>query len=68
MSDRCHFDKSRHYCSALTIKQCEGCKFRKTEKEYLDGLANAERILEEKGLKSFEYAGEIGFNMGVRAK
>ena len=68
MSDKCYFDKSKHYCSALTLKDCNGCSFRKTEKEYLDGLANAERILEEKGLKPFEYVATKGFNMGVQPK
>lgn len=52
----------------LILKDCNGCSFRKAEKEYLDGLANAERILEEKVLKSFEYAGEIGLKMGVQPK
>jgi hypothetical protein len=68
MSDKCYFDKSKHYCSALTLKDCNGCSFRKTEKEYFDGLVNAERILEEKGLKPFEHIAEKGFNMGVQPK
>lgn len=68
MSDKCYFDKSRHYCSALTVKECNGCSFKKTKKEYLDGLVNAEMILERKGLKQFEHMGEKGFNMGVQPK
>lgn len=65
MNDKCYFDRGKNYCTALTAKECDGCKFRKTEKEYFEGLTNAERILEEKGLKSFEHIGPKGMNMGA---
>lgn len=51
MSDKCYFENGRK-CKALTSKQCAGCKFRKTEKEYFAALDHANEILEAKGLKA----------------
>lgn len=31
------------FCSALTDKKCEGCKFRKSEDELLEGRQKAEK-------------------------
>ena len=50
MSDKCYFDRSKEYCEALKVKECEGCKFRKTEAEFYDGIAHSKEILKSKGL------------------
>lgn len=51
MNDKCHFDKSKHYCKALKVKACENCKFKKTEDEFLEDSEKAEKILATKGLR-----------------
>ena len=48
--DICYFDKSKYCCTILTIKKCDGCTFRKTEKEYNDGAEHAKEILKSKDL------------------
>lgn len=37
-------------CNALEVKQCEGCKFRKTQIEFLLAQADAEQHLKDNGL------------------
>lgn len=65
--EKCCFDKGKNYCSALIEKKCGSCKFKKTEKEFFDGLTHANEILEQKGLITFEHIGHDGKNcMGVR--
>lgn len=54
MNNACYFDKSKYYCAALTVKNCDGCTFRKTEKEYNDGVESAKEILKAKGLIAVE--------------
>lgn len=39
-------------CTALTVRKCEGCKFAKSEMEWLTGQNEAARRLEEKGLEA----------------
>lgn len=48
--NKCYFDKPNNYCSALTVKKCDGCKFRKTEKEYNAAVEHAKEILKAKRL------------------
>ena len=44
-------------CRALTVKQCEGCSFRKTEEEFNAGVEHAKEILKAKGLRPvFDWA------------
>ena len=50
MSDKCYFDVAENRCEALKVKECEGCKFRKTEAEFYDGIAHSKEILKSKGL------------------
>lgn len=55
-NSKCYFDKTPLSCSCLTVKNCEGCSFRKTEKEYNEGTRKAEEILRNKRLvKVVEY-------------
>ena len=55
-NSKCCFDKRPLSCSCLTVKNCEGCTFKKTEKEYNEGIRKAEEILRNKGLvKVVEY-------------
>lgn len=55
-NSKCYFDKRPLSCSCLTVKNCEGCTFKKTEKEYNEGIRKAEEILRNKGLvKVVEY-------------
>lgn len=49
-NSKCYFDNKPLSCSALKAKKCEGCKFRKTEKEYNECPRKVERILRNKGL------------------
>ena len=49
-NSKCYFDKTPLSCRYLTEKNCEGCTFRKTEKEYNEGIQKAEKILRNKGL------------------
>ncbi len=50
---RCIFDEADGFCSALIEKKCEGCKFRKTVKEYIDAQQAAELKLADKGLEAY---------------
>lgn len=52
-TDRCTFDRGG-VCYALSVKKCEGCKFRKTDMEYKEGLHNAVTLLNKKGLQVVE--------------
>ena len=55
-NSKCYFDNKPLSCGCLTVKNCEGCTFRKTEKEYNEGVRKAEEILRNKGLvKVVEY-------------
>lgn len=54
MNEKCYFDKSKHYCTALTLKKCDDCTFRKTETEYIIGSERAKDILKAKGLMAVE--------------
>ena len=47
---KCYFDVAENHCTALTVKGCEGCTFRKTEKEYNAGIERSKEILKSKGL------------------
>ena len=47
----CYFDRGKR-CEALTVKECKGCTFRKTEFEYNKGIERANEILKAKGFKS----------------
>lgn len=49
-NSKCYFDKTPLSCSCLTVKNCEGCTFKKTEKEYNEGPRKAEEILRNKKL------------------
>lgn len=46
----CAMDMGKR-CRALTVKQCEGCSFRKTEEEFNAGVEHAKEILKAKGLR-----------------
>lgn len=40
------------YCKILKDTKCsEECNFRKTEEQYLEGIAEAEKILKDRGVK-----------------
>ena len=54
MNNKCYFDKTSTYCAALTVKKCDGCTFRKTEKEYNAAVEHAKEILKAKGLIAVE--------------
>ena len=55
-NSKCYFDNKPLSCSCLTVKNCEGCTFKKTEKEYNEGVRKAKEILRNKGLvKVVEY-------------
>ncbi|MBP3573245.1 MAG: hypothetical protein J6J71_01405 [Prevotella sp.] len=49
----CIFDEADGFCSALIEKKCEGCKFRKTVKEYTDDQEAAALMLADKGLEPY---------------
>ena len=57
---RCYFDEYDSICAALMVKQCEGCKFYKSTIEYAQAQADAERVLDSKGLKPIEYRDKYG--------
>lgn len=48
--NKCCFDKKPRACGCLTVKECEGCVFKKTEKEYNEGIRHAQEILKAKKL------------------
>jgi hypothetical protein len=39
--DACAFDKGKRTCAALNVKNCDGCKFRKSEEELIRGRERA---------------------------
>lgn len=39
-------------CTALTVKKCEGCKFKKSEGEWLAGQDRTKQRLEKMGLEA----------------
>lgn len=41
INEGCAFDRGDGSCSALTIKDCESCRFRKTEKEVVKSRERA---------------------------
>jgi C4-type Zn-finger protein len=43
--EKCVFDKGKK-CSALSVRDCEKCSFRKTERELAEGRDNARKRLE----------------------
>ena len=49
-NSKCYFDKTPLSCSCLTVKNCEGCTFKKNGKEYNEGIRKAEEILRNKRL------------------
>lgn len=48
---KCIFDEQEKFCTALTSKKCDGCKFRKTEREYIDAQQAAALTLDKKDLE-----------------
>ena len=57
---RCYFDEYDNICAALSVKDCEGCKFYKSTVDYIYAQAEAEKNLESKGLKPIEYRDNCG--------
>lgn len=51
--EKCYFEHGRR-CDALTVKTCRKCKFRKTEREFMDGIAHARQILDRKNLERYD--------------
>ena len=47
---RCIY-KFQDICTALTVRKCEGCKFRKTESEFISGQNKAAQRLKSLGLE-----------------
>ena len=47
----CVFYNENGECKALKEMNCNGCKFKKNRFEFDDGVKNAERILEKRGLE-----------------
>jgi hypothetical protein len=41
MDETCAFDQGKRVCSALNVKNCDGCKFRKSEAELIRGRERA---------------------------
>lgn len=41
LGEKCAFDADKRVCSALNVKKCEGCRFRKTEEELIRGKERA---------------------------
>lgn len=41
MDETCAFDKGKRTCAALNVKNCDGCKFRKSEEELIRGRERA---------------------------
>lgn len=41
LDEQCAFDRGNGSCSALNIKDCESCRFRKTEKEIVKSRERA---------------------------
>lgn len=62
----CKFDNGGKSCSALKIKECDGCKFRKTEAEFMAGVEKAKAILESKNLIPIERLDRDGVHISVK--
>lgn len=62
----CKFDNGGKSCSALKTKKCDGCKFRKTEAEFMAGVEKAKAILESKNLIPIERLGRDGVHVSVK--
>nr|DAU28119.1 MAG TPA: hypothetical protein [Caudoviricetes sp.] len=59
----CRFrgDTDVEWCRLLDVTHCpENCKFRKTEREFQDGLRNAMNILGAKGLVAYSTINDQG--------
>ena len=52
--DDCYFDAVTK-CTALRVKNCEGCTFRKTRKEFLEAAKNAKQALADKGREAYQH-------------
>ena len=68
MSDKniCKFDNGGKSCSVLKTKKCDGCKFRKTEAEFIAGVEKANAILESKNLIPVERLDKDGVHISVK--
>lgn len=53
--EKCYFKHGRK-CEALIVKKCAGCKFRKTEREFMSGIEHAIWILDMKNLERHDRA------------
>ena len=62
----CKFDNGGKSCSALKTKKCDGCKFRKTEAEFMAGVEKANAILESKNLVPIERLDRDGVHISVK--
>lgn len=62
----CKFDNGGKSCSALKKKKCDGCKFRKTEAEFMVGIEKAKAILESKNLIPIEHLDRDGVHISVK--
>lgn len=60
---KCKFDVWPGYCTILTEKECDGCKFYKTKKEFNEGLERANEILAKKGLVPVNTVDKTGKNI-----
>ena len=55
----CYFDRGS-ICGILSgVKKCKGCKFFKTDAEFQDDYDRAAKLLEKKGLESYQTADNI---------
>ena len=52
--NECTFKYSDSVCKILKICNCTNCRFRKTEEEYAEGIANANKRLKDKGLVQYK--------------
>lgn len=46
--EKCYFDLGARTCTALRVKNCYECKFRKTAYEFAEGQRKAHEILAKK--------------------
>lgn len=63
MDTTCVFDKGKR-CSALTKKDCIGCKFRKTREEYEQGQKEARDRIEGLPYEEKLYIDRTYYNTG----
>lgn len=54
MTDDCYFDAVTK-CTALRVKNCEGCTFRKTRAEFLEDAKAAKEMLAAKHLEAYQH-------------